>query len=116
MTTPHAPSASITWTEPNEGQLIVGRLRLRFSTDECCRDLSDAQERAAQRIVAAVNALSPLQGDPAEALAKARIALIEANHDAVMAADHAVRSDTVAHHRARAAMYAAAIAALGSPL
>ncbi len=80
------PSATIEWDEPHEGYIKLSRVRLRFSTDECCPEAEAIEHDEVKRAVASINALAPIKGDPGEAMAKVRAAVktLLAAHTALM--------------------------------
>jgi hypothetical protein len=114
---PHAPSAKWTPTPWHVDHTINENMISQVGGSPIlaclCRQSWDENDANAQRIVAAVNALSPIQGDPAEALAKARAALAIAERAAYrkwLASDNSEEAN-----REWVAMLTAKTA-LGSPL
>jgi hypothetical protein len=73
---PHAPSAKWTPTPWHVDHTINENMISQVGGSPIlaclCRQSWDENDANAARIVQCVNALSPIQGDPAEALAKAR--------------------------------------------
>ncbi len=53
-----AAPATVEWDEPHEGHIRYGRIRLRFSTDECCREAEAIESAEAHHVAACVNKLA----------------------------------------------------------
>jgi hypothetical protein len=116
---PHAPSAK--WT-PTDLYAKMQRLyNIAHHNQASMADVIHALGDMMQDEKARTDALSPIQGDPAEALAKARLALkdMEATVralSAVIAVVSTMPKEVAADCHASYLRATAALAALGSPL